>query len=149
MNNDPGHIPAIANLHFEEENGFAYADCAGLAREFAAEAVRKAGGALKDVEFELIRVGSAGLRPHYHDNSDSVAIVSATSKGVVGVYEFLVTNGGRSYWWTFEPGQVILLPRGLVHGFRQRDDVTPQAPLSLLVASAPPIADGDTHYVDV
>ena len=92
------------------------------------------------VDIELVKV-TGTLSPHIHEHSDSAVI----AKGVF-VDEADVWVDIDRDWHTLEDGWLVIIPRGVPHGFRLDPDS--REPFYLIVVSNPPIADDDTTYIE-
>ena len=144
----------IDSLSLNEEDGYRYGDCRSLVMNAGQELRRvpgELGGnperyrALESVEFELLIVDK-GIKPHYHKHSDSVVLVWKDSRAQ---HEYLLKSKEDqiTVWNQLHPGNVLFLPRGVIHGFRP--GITNWLePVVLFVASFPPIVD-DVHEVDI
>ncbi len=108
---------------------------------------------MHQIDFELLEVHSA-LKPHYHQHTDSVVIVLNSSpqpndfEAVFEKHFDMRGVGGYGLWWrSLERDQTLFVPRDLTHGFRRK---TGNGKSSLWIAAAtyPPIAKGDTHFVE-
>lgn len=115
---------------------------------WATRYTRHLGGpkAYADIDFEYLVIDEE-LPPHYHERSDSVILVLDDESCPIAPFEALcgvVDDNGVPTRLFLDGSRLLLLPRGLVHGFRRTG--SGKAPLHLIAASYPSIAEGDTHY---
>lgn len=91
-------------------------------------------------EFELVEV-TGDIKPHCHHKSDGVILCLPDARDHKGYFEF----GSEGMWVRLGEDQLIILPRGKVHGFRIMDDYgSLTKSFHLLSISYPRVADDDT-----
>jgi hypothetical protein len=102
-------------------------------------------------ETEIVRVEGV-IPPHFHSKHDAVAVC----KGIAGLRNAswpLVWNpwqgNGHGDWIRVCKEQVLLIPRGTVHGFSAKWSAGDMSPLYLLIVNNRPFEDGDVQYVDI
>jgi mannose-6-phosphate isomerase-like protein (cupin superfamily) len=94
---------------------------------------------LDDVDIELVKV-TGTLAPHVHQHSDFVAIAKGVFEDDADVWIDIDRD-----WHTMEDGRLVVIPRGVPHGFRI--DPVSREPFYLIVVTNPPLREGDTAYI--
>lgn len=93
----------------------------------------------KEAMLELVKVEKP-LDRHQHMGSDTAVVVL----GVTDQDDHEFWSDRSDEWELAYDRQVVVIPRGSIHGFRPDNS---GEPFYLLVAANPPIADDDTVFV--
>jgi|GEM_PF-6358639 len=93
-----------------------------------------------EVSVEFLKV-TGTIKPHWHSLSD--AVVLALCEDECKESAWFDAEEGR--WGLLYDRDVVVVPRGVEHGFRA--DEPHHRSLYLLSVSSPAIKDGDTQYV--
>lgn len=123
---------------WHDETGFRYCDLT-LSKPVDTHAP---GFPVDEASVELIVVESE-IKPHYHNKSESVILVTNAKYGDEA---FFRTPDGREGWIPVKAGQMIVIPPGAPHGFRSRHQSRAH-PFEILVLSSPAVDEEDTVYI--
>ena len=135
----------LMDVEWKDEPGIKYVDVTGRMLGIAEPITKVCGEAiLEGVEIEAIQV-IKGLKPHYHNRSDSV--VYCAHDGDYDMFDAYFEFDGKVLWLPIVKHQLIQIPRGVPHGFRVRPGEEVFNPLTIVAATFPPIAEGDTIYL--
>lgn len=130
-------------IAMKQDGNLSYCNCFPLVQEHLGDMLQSMGGPneFEGAEFEYIEVGEHGIPPHVHEKTDSVIVIIGYPDEHVGFDAFHDCQPNR--WRPAVGQQVVPARRGITHGFRASGNYNGEV-LRLLVASTPPIADGDT-----
>ena len=128
-------LVAYAEGKWTPEEGLEYIT---LSRAYASSTLRQM--LPEDVSVEFIKV-TGELAPHYHSRSDAAVVVLGDTVGAAMV----PTEEDHRRWRFVHNQSLILIPRGIVHGFRP-DEAT-NKPFYLIAVEHPRIADDDITYL--
>jgi len=91
------------------------------------------------VDINLIEV-TGHAKPHHHEGSD-VVLRCISQDSLCRIFS---TPVGLPHWHPARYGELIVLPRGTVHGFDRQGPV--MAPFRLVDFNYPPLGDEDVVY---
>lgn len=98
----------------------------------------------QEAEVEIIRIEGL-VKPHFHRLHDAVALcMGLTPENPPRTWDLARGKG----WVNAEPDQILLIQRGVVHGFTLENTRGDQCdPFYLLTLNSQPFTEGDVVYV--